>query len=247
MTTRQLDVGRALAGFIIDSLGQEDQVGLVTLDGGVSLPMPQCNTLLKATFVTKNTLHRHLNNVHRNNYKSSDHLGGIEAVQRLLDESALQGPDGRVHVFYITAGNYASPNRVFQAYEKMVFGLKLKFVLHMYYMNNSNSKKDHDLPDIQKAVKDAKAKGLVVTFDKIDSTFMLSFNVGDFFNSTEPLRHETDFITSSPRRNDKPADAGGDNRNDGGLIITMTRPVITPSNFYAAVVGIGMYQAITNV
>ena len=117
LSPTELDIGRAIAGFLIDSLNINDNIALLTLDSDLSVAQNQnCDSWSKCSDVTKRALHMHLNSINR--MKSFDTALGLRKAKNWLKQK-----DGIVHLFFITSSNsIKSPDTFVQTCQELSTG-----------------------------------------------------------------------------------------------------------------------------
>lgn len=205
LNSRQLDMGRAVARYVVASLTSQDHVALVTLEGSVTVPSVDGCSLKKmvaASDSAKSSLLGHLNAVHRDEYRLSDHCGGFNMTRRIIKNSDLTRGQ-TVHLYYITAVRMGGSQRlkdVFQAVASLRNQLyELNIIIHVFYMDKGH---DDDVAafmsltkqDFWQAYNISKDPRLEISsgrFVAVDSTYMLSSTIGDIFpTTTVGLQHK---------------------------------------------------------
>lgn len=230
LSTLQLDVGRAIAGFILESLNEKDHVSLITLDERVSVVDNQnCGHFARATSTTKKAFQSHLNAINRiSSYSYFDQVQGLHEAEKMVLSKE------KTHLFFISSANaIKSPSQWVQTYEKMV-AKHPNLVLHVYFMDKvlDDDKDGHSsLKYFNDTISKWKKDGIKAELALIDSTLLLSYNMGNFFFGSEKLLNIQDqpIVLSSPRINDK------DTNTD--VIFTMTTPIVVNEEHIEAVVG----------
>ena len=107
LSPSELDIGRAIAGFLIDSLNINDNISLLTLDSDLSIaPNQNCASWSQCSDVTKKALHLHLNSINR--MKSFDTALGLQKAKYWLRQK-----DEIVHLFFITSSNSIKSSETF--------------------------------------------------------------------------------------------------------------------------------------
>ena len=119
MTPSELDIGRAIAGFIIDSMNVNDHISLLTLDSELSeAPNQDCVTWSRCSDVTKKALHSHLNSINR--MKSFDTVLALKKSKEFLSKRRNE----KVHLFFITASkSIKSPDAFLKACQELSKGI----------------------------------------------------------------------------------------------------------------------------
>ena len=146
LSTLQLDIGRSLAGFIIEGLSLDDYVSLLTLDSELLIaPNQDCGHWAKASATTKKSLHSHLNSISRMSYRSYDTIMALNKAKRLMMTDAVNHAE--THLFFITTSNsIQSLGDFVKTCEDLMKDLDV--VLHIYLMDNHRSADNDDNHDL---------------------------------------------------------------------------------------------------
>ena len=190
LSTLQLDIGRAIAGFIINSLSVNDKVSLMTLDSELSMASNQdCQLWSKASEVTKEALHSHLNSINRMSYSNYDILWALRKSQ-LMMTTETEVPDQQVDYFIITTANSISSPEKFVKKCEEISKENPNVRVSIYLMDSQVSKISLNSSQevsttsfLLKALSASCEKGLKISVKIMDSTLLLSYNIGPLFEA----------------------------------------------------------------
>ena len=199
-SSRNLQLGRAIAYYLIESLSQKDYVNLITLDHGnatLALSSKCGSKMLKATSLVKSSLHSHLNKF---NQFSSPNLDPIEGLQLAKNVLVNVPKNTSIDLFLVTSANsIRSPKHFehfYQKFEKLFEDNKI--FLHLYFMD-SISREHEEIPYTIKYFTEDKS----ISFNTkiIGDMSRLAFNIADSFD--HHAGSEGNFVILSPNVEDK--------------------------------------------
>lgn len=182
LSTLQLDVGRALAGFIIDSLNVNDHLALLTLDSELSFAQNQnCGIWAPASDVTKKALHLHLSSINRMSYKNYDHIMALRKAKDLMKQRPTKE---KIHLFFITTANsLMSPENFVTACEAIA---QDNVMIHIFLMdsNRNDEERNSKLQSVLDLLSKSCENGFKIKIKVLDSTLLLSYKIGTLFSPT---------------------------------------------------------------
>ena len=230
LSTLQLNVGRAIAYFLMESLNDQDYISLITLDLNATLARghSRCNQKMeRATSLIKKSLNSHLNKFNQFSAPHLDPLNGFHVAKHLIESVNNDGP---IDLFFITTANsIKSPSRFIDFYEKLMEEYpKHEFFLHLYFMdtNIKSKKNEYNLNFFIDASEKLKTQGIVFETKVIDSTLLLGYNIGDCFKY-HAKNSKDEKIISSPKVDDK--------NTKPEVILSMTKPIFHQNEIMAVI------------
>ncbi len=180
LSTLQLDIGTAIAGFVIDSLSIQDKISLLTLDASINDAGANCSGAWAwGSDVTKKTLHSHLNSINRMSYRNYNHVSALHQARDLFGSEEL------IHMFIIsTASSISMPDKFVQTCQELASEDQRQVVIHIYLMDNNRTeltdKNGEKLAHLVDKLTQSCQNGNI-QFKILDSTLLLSYNIGPLF------------------------------------------------------------------
>ena len=186
ISTLQLDVGRSIAGYILESLQVPDQVALLTIDSSrINVASNQaCGSWARASSLTKKVLRSHLSSINRMSYQRYDHPTALQKANELIQK--VSGT--KVDLFYITTTKSLHIKSFLDSYQTLMAkstaaGGKLSMKLFlMDSKDGEEQSRDADLNLSKEIAKLCQTKNVCLTTKNIDSTLLLSYKIGDLFD-----------------------------------------------------------------
>ena len=180
LSNLQLDVGRAIADYIISSLSFKDKLAMLTLDAHItSAPNQACEAWAPATTMTKRVLLSFLQSMNRMSYQRYDHSMALHRVDKLIQQVPSAGEE--VHLFFITtAKSVKSQSSFLRTFQELQEKAKLTVKMQLFLMDGA---KDQAL---MKGFQDKiKSSELQIMVNNVDSTLLLSYKIGSIFKEEE--------------------------------------------------------------
>lgn len=184
LSSSQIDVGRAIAGFIIESLNLNDNISLLTIDSGLSVAKTSsCGSeWAKATDLTKKALNSHLNSINRLSHRVYDHVLALREAKKRMKSAG--------HLYFITTATSMSSPKAFAA-ECEELSRELGDVeIHIFLMDSNRTEDKMTTTtsaDFLRAElsKSCKQGGYKIKLTILDSTLLLSYKIGSLFGDEQ--------------------------------------------------------------
>ena len=225
ISTLQLDVGRSITGYILESLQVPDQVALLTIDSSrINIASNQaCGSWAKASSLTKKVLRSHLSSINRMSYQRYDHATALQKANELIQK--VLGT--KVDLFYITTAKSLHIKPFLDSYQTLLANstsAARKLSMKLFLMDSmiDNDEQSHSELLANEVSKLCKTKNVCLAITNIDSTLLLSYKIGDLFDYVE---------TSSPKQNSTLSslpwmdELGGYHGMGSSLVLTLTSKV----------------------
>ena len=232
ISTLFLDIGRSIAGYIIESLQVPDQVALLTIDSSrINIAANQgCGSWAIASSLTKKVVHSHLSSINRMSYQRYDHTVALQKAEDLIQD--VSGDN--ISVFYITtAKSLQNVEKFLDSYQKLQEGQSEGSVNLKIFLMEQQHSSQADLLLAQVSTL-CRTKGICISTKTVDSTLLLSYKIGPLFDYVETFHQEG--ALSQPWIDELQS-------TEPLLVVTRTHKIKSSDNTTQAVIGLDVdYQ-----